>query len=301
MTERAEVVRYESPQVGGFRPSTLTEAMTLAAKLSESQLLPVPLRGKPADVLIVLMKGQELGLSPMQSISSIHVIAGKAVASADLMVGLVKSRPDCLYFRLVESTPSVATYETMRRGDPEPTSMSYTIQDAQKAKLTAKDTWTNHPAAMLRARCSSALARAVYPDHVMGIYTTDEAQEFAQVDIEPPRTVARPRSIAPPAAETPAPKASPAPDSPDLELQPEDGRPSYTGSVESVTFKTGNTKGRDWTLYTIKMADGEAFGTFDTKIAEFATEAVKSNTPVRIVWEQTSKGNKNAVEIVSAF
>jgi len=54
--------------------------------------------------------------------------------------------------------------------------MSFTIEQAQRAGVTGKDNWKKYPEAMLRARCISALARAVYPDVVLGIYETDELE-----------------------------------------------------------------------------------------------------------------------------
>jgi hypothetical protein len=111
----------------------------------------------------------------MQSLRSVHVIEGKPTLSADLIAALVKSRSDvCEYFRLVESAADAATYETKRRGEPSPTRMSFTMADATRAGVTGKDNWRKYPAAMLRARCITALARAVYPDLVLGVYDPDE-------------------------------------------------------------------------------------------------------------------------------
>jgi len=114
----------------------------------------------------------------MQAIRGINVIKGRPVLSADLMVAMVvKNREVCEYFRLVESSTKFSAYEAKRKGS-EPVSLTYTIEEAKAAGLTSNAVWTKHTAAMLRARCSSALARAVFPDLVMGIYTPDESQEF---------------------------------------------------------------------------------------------------------------------------
>jgi hypothetical protein len=101
-----------------------------------------------------------------------------------MMVGVVKMHGDvCAYFRMVESTDSIATYETQRRGEPTPVKLSYTIQQANAAGLTGKGTWKAHPAAMLRARCSSALARIVYPDLVNGLYDPDEIEDAPRASV----------------------------------------------------------------------------------------------------------------------
>lgn len=168
-------------QPAGFEPANLSEAMQLATQLSASALIPTPLRGRPGDVMVILIAGHEMGLSPMQALRGIHVIEGKPVVSADLMVAqAVRRRDVCRYFRLVRSTDAVAEYETHREGNDEPIRMSFTIEQAKAADLAGKKNWKTYPAAMLRARCSSALARAVYPDLLFGVYETDEGEEIAR-------------------------------------------------------------------------------------------------------------------------
>ena len=130
----------------------------------------------------VLLKGHELGFSPMASAGSISIIKGKVSLSADATVALCKRSPACLYLRLVESSEEVATYETQRHGDPSPTSLSYTIAQAKTAGLTGSQTWRGHAPAMLRARCGAAIARAVYPDLVAGIYDPDEVAEIVRAE-----------------------------------------------------------------------------------------------------------------------
>ena len=128
----------------------------------------------------VLLKGHELGFTPMAAAGSIAIIKGKVSLSADATVALCKRSPACLYLRLVASTEEVATYETQRSGDPSPTTLSYTIAQAKNAGLTGSQTWRAHAPAMLRARCGAAIARAVYPDLVAGIYDPDEMAEIVR-------------------------------------------------------------------------------------------------------------------------
>ena len=163
----------------GMEPRDLAEAREFSKLVASSALLPQSLRGRPEDVFVIVVSGHELGLSPMQAIRSISVIQGKPVLDAALMVALVKRQRDvCEYFTMVESTPQRATYETKRAGEPAPTRMTFTIEEAKAAGLANKDNWQKHTAAMLRARASSALARAVYPDLVLGVYETDEGEEM---------------------------------------------------------------------------------------------------------------------------
>lgn len=180
---KAEMVVHTEPAKSdasrAFEPRNIAEGFRLAEILSESMLLPKH-ASRPAAAFAIIAAGRELGLTAMQSLRSIHIIEGKPTLSADLIVALCKSRSDvCEWFRLVESSDRVATYETQRRGEPVPTKMSFSIEDAQRAALTGKDNWKKYPAAMLRARAAASLARAVYPDLAMGVYDPDELAEVA--------------------------------------------------------------------------------------------------------------------------
>ena len=181
------------PTPATLSPRSFSEAQHFAETVARSTFIPEAYRGKPGDVLACILAGDELGIGPMQALRAIHVVKGKPILSADLMIALVKKNASvCEYFRLVETTSERCTYETRRRGDPEPTRLTWTMEDARRADLTRNPTWKNHPAPMLRARCGSALARAVYPDLVMGIYDETEAVEIGGDALEPVRVEAVP-------------------------------------------------------------------------------------------------------------
>lgn len=167
-----------SKELGPWVPETLLEGMRLAELLAKSELLPSALRGKPADVLIIMMKGRELGLPPMVALDSIDVIAGKAVANADLMAGLVLASGRAEYFRVTDSNDKSATIETKRRGWPDAQTYTYRHEDAVQAGLISKRNWQTDERSMLVARAKSRGARLWYPDVVRNLYTRDEADEL---------------------------------------------------------------------------------------------------------------------------
>lgn len=206
--------------MSAFEPANLDQALALATRLAESNLLPKALQKRPSDVLVVMMMGRDLGLSAMQALRNIHVIDGRPSTSAEMMVALCLTHPEvCEYFTLVESSDVKATYRTKRKG-AEPVSMSYTFDMATKAKLTGKQNWQNHPASMLLARASSRLARAVYPDLTNGIHTDDEMED--EIVVGPgPTTPSRPGAARAAKDVTPA-SATKAPANPKLKkLTPE--------------------------------------------------------------------------------
>ena len=194
-----------------FEPNSLGQAFRISKMLVASGLLPKALN-TPEAACAVIICGRELGLTMMQSVRSIHIIEGKPSLSADLMVALVKRSPLCRYFIMVESTATSATYETQREGQPGPERLTFTIEDAARAGLTGKDNWKKYPAGMLRARCKSGLARAVYEDALMGVGTPDERDEevesmshhahvqpvvtITQVPAQTDRVAARTQSVA---------------------------------------------------------------------------------------------------------
>jgi hypothetical protein len=183
-----------------FIPKSIAEGVDYAKMLSRSIAIPEALRGKPEDVFAIMAKGLEMDIPPMQALSMFHVIKGKVVTEASGMVAqCVRYPKTCLYFRLAESTEHQATFATHRKGHPEPVTLTYTIEDAQRAGLASKDNWKAHTKAMLRARCAAQLARAVYPDLVGGIYAKEEFEGTSHFDDEPPK----PQFVRPP---TPEPK-----------------------------------------------------------------------------------------------
>lgn len=194
-----------------FEPTSAEEAYKLAETLIDGKLLPTGIT-TPAAAFTIIVAGRELGLTAMQALRSIHIIKGKPTLSADLILALVKRNPACKRFQMLKSTDTEAVYVTERVGE-ESTEMSFTMKEAAQAQLLGNDNWKKYPKAMLRARCIAALARAVYPDVVLGIYDPDELAEertpVHEVIGNPTPVGASPtkRNVDIPEAETVEPKA----------------------------------------------------------------------------------------------
>jgi hypothetical protein len=171
--ETALAVREPAPMAVRFMPVDFAQLKLWANDMSESQLVPKAYRGNPHDVAAAVMTGAEVGIPPMAALRNIYMIDGKPGFASVLTMGIVLQHPKCEYFRLVDSTDEVATYEAKRTGS-KPVELSFTWKQAVKAGLTGKNNWKQYPAAMLRARCEVALARVVFPDRLAGLYTADE-------------------------------------------------------------------------------------------------------------------------------
>ena len=164
-----------------LEPRSMNDAVRLAQRLHDSRMFSS--YGTPQAVLSTLLLGRELGLPTMAALRSVHVIEGRHSLSAELMVALVLKSGMAEYFRLVETTDKVCTYETLRQGSEKPLSLSYTIEQAKQADLLKPSrsgkltNWEKMPKQMLRARCKSELARLEYPDLLAGLYTPEELRD----------------------------------------------------------------------------------------------------------------------------
>ncbi|HEX2670145.1 MAG TPA: 5'-3' exonuclease H3TH domain-containing protein [Polyangiaceae bacterium] len=155
-----------------LEPRDPRQAWGIAVSLYESRLFgDFP---NPQAILAIVMTGRAYGMDTVASLRAFHLIKGKACPSAALLIGLVKRHPSCEWFRLVESTDRIATWETKRRGEPQPTRMSYSIEEAQAAGLASNDQYKKRGKTMLRWRSGVELARAVYSDVIAGLYSAEE-------------------------------------------------------------------------------------------------------------------------------
>lgn len=152
----------------------LEATLDVMARLVAGGCLPKGMTG--GEGMLCAAIGQRFGWNALESCQRFHVVKGSLVMKADTMVAVAKAHPDCEYIAVIETSTTVATYETKRRGTPTPERVTFTIEDARAAGLLGGNskTWKQFPAQMLRARASSGLVRMVYPDALAGIYTADE-------------------------------------------------------------------------------------------------------------------------------
>jgi hypothetical protein len=153
-----------------------SEVWPLANRLAETEFVPKPLRGRPEAVMACMLKGTELGIPLMQSLSQIHVIEGRPTMSSELMRAVVQSRGHEIIVE--ESTSTRCIIKGRRNGATEWQRFTFTKDDAERAGVLGKDNWKKWPGAMLLARASSLLCRAVFADCLAGIsYTVEELND----------------------------------------------------------------------------------------------------------------------------
>lgn len=158
----------------------LGELYQLGKTLLPTGFLPSTIK-TPEQAVAIMIKGQELRIPPMYALSNIVVIQGKPAANAELMLALIyrDHGDDAIIFQETSATSATISYR--RRSWKQRQSFTFTAADAKTAGLTGGN-WAKYPAAMLRARCISAVARLAFPDTIGGMYTPEELGLDADVE-----------------------------------------------------------------------------------------------------------------------
>ena len=169
-----KLTTIQQSQIDPYRPDSFERALVVCENIAKSRLFGIP--SKEA-AFVILATGNELGLSPMQSLRGIHIIEGRPSPSADAVVAIILRSGQAEYFREVETTDDKSTWETCRRGSKRQI-YTYTISDAQSAGLVKPNSnWMKYRKRMLAARAKAFLGRDVYPDILLGLITQEEMQE----------------------------------------------------------------------------------------------------------------------------
>lgn len=179
--------------------ATWQSMMTMAEELVKSGMLPAHIKTSQAAVAII-QKGRELDIPPMYALSNIIHIQGKPSANSELMLALIYRDHGDASIGFQESTNDHCTIAYRRRGWAQPGLFTFTIQDAETAGLLKNPTWRSYPAAMLRARAISAVARMAFPDTIGGMYTPEELGATVDADgdvIDIPSATLQPRRSTP--------------------------------------------------------------------------------------------------------
>jgi hypothetical protein len=150
----------------------------LAEKFIKSGLIPQSIR-TPEMAVVLIQIGSELGVPPFQSVNQIYLINGRTMLSSQLCRALIFSRyPNCVFRPKIMSAEKCVILAARDRQD-EPAEFSYTIEEAKAQNLLSKpgSNWVKAPTDMLIARCSSRVAKVLFPECLAGIDGLHEAGE----------------------------------------------------------------------------------------------------------------------------
>jgi hypothetical protein len=173
--------------VADFGPKNFTELEKFASIICRTPIVPKEYREKPHDALATMIFGNELGLSPLQSLQNISNINGRTCIWGDAMLALVISHKDCEYIKeerigSLKDVDGMGYSCTVKRVGHDPHTVTFTKQDAVKAGLWGKPgPWTNYTARMLQLRSRGFALRDKFPDALRGIISREEAEDMQLV------------------------------------------------------------------------------------------------------------------------
>lgn len=129
--------------------------------------------------VVKVLAGAEIGLGPVASMTSIHIIESKPSFSSNLIASKIKSHP--MYDYKVKKLDNKGCTIEVLQADKEDVfqsigEFSFKEEDAKAAGLTGKKNWKTYPKAMYFSRAISQAARVYCPDvfHSVIPYTVEE-------------------------------------------------------------------------------------------------------------------------------
>lgn len=221
MTTNAVVpIREERPNLtaGGrpmaIVPQNMDEAWRLGKAIVMSGMAPAAM-DTPEKCMIAIMRGMEVGLTPMQALDKIAVINGRPTIWGDGAMALVRGSGVCEYVEESvegEGDKRTATCKAKRRGEPNPIMRTFSVADAKTANLWGKSgPWKQFPDRMLQMRSRAFTLRDLFADVLGGLYLREEIEDDT------------PRGSERPSGPPPAPKQIDPPPAPVIET---DARPA---------------------------------------------------------------------------
>ncbi len=177
-------------------PSNLAEAQEYALLISKSEMVPPAYRNKPANVLLAVQMGAEIGLKPLQAVQTIAVINGHPAVYGDGLIGLVRSSSLCEYVREGFDDDTMTAICIAKRTSQAEERRTFSQKDAEIAGLWGKaGPWKQYPKRMLQMRARAFCLRDLFPDVLKGLAVTEEVIDYveihtghADVDEDTPRT-----------------------------------------------------------------------------------------------------------------
>lgn len=169
----------------------LAAAHRIGSALCQTAFVPASFRGKPEEAAAAILFGDEIGLTPTQSLQSVHVISGRPGLYARTMVALALAKGHEVW--TVEKSDAKVTVAGRRKGTNHVHEETWTTARAQKAGYTNNKKYSTDPQAMLYARAAADVVRQIAPDALAGLDYAVEELELS----ETPATTTITRTAAP--------------------------------------------------------------------------------------------------------
>lgn len=170
-------------------PQSLDDAFRLSKALAASgDMVPKHFQNSPETVMAAVLRGMEIGLAPMQALSNIAVINGRASLWGDALPALMQRAGHHIDVDISGEGDQAVAVARLTRGDSgKVIERSFSMADAKRANLAGKaGPWQQYPKRMLAHRARAWACRDGAADALMGLQVAEEAQDFeAPRDVTP--------------------------------------------------------------------------------------------------------------------
>lgn len=180
-----------------LNPSNLKEALKICEWLSKSNLVPKQYQGKPADILVCINWGMEVGLKPLQALNSIAVVNGSPSLWGAAPLALVRQSPDFEWIledneafayardkvngweHLKQKNPNETSICVVKRKGEPPLVREFSSEDVKQAGLG--NVHKTYPKDMRKYRARSRALEAAFGDVLKGIKQAELEKENQQM------------------------------------------------------------------------------------------------------------------------
>ena len=151
-------------------PTSVGEVVELSEKMSGSQFCRQKGLVREADCLAVLLAGNCLGLSPIESVQLVSIRDCDVVVGISVLIKMAQKQPDYMDLFWINTDESGATAQLNRDG-VEPIRESYSWEDARDDGLTELQSFERRGVLMMKGMATEKVIRKAYPSMCKGLLT----------------------------------------------------------------------------------------------------------------------------------
>lgn len=164
----------------------LNEMVEMAKMLAKSTIIPVAYQNYPENILLALDISNRMGISPMVIMQQMYIIQGKPSFSGQFVATIVQTNPKFSNVELVyvgeEGKDTYGAYVTAINKEDGKT-LKGTVVTIAMAKAEgwfqrSGSKWQTMATQMLGYRAYTYFGRLYAPAELMGLYATDEVEDF---------------------------------------------------------------------------------------------------------------------------
>lgn len=166
--------------------SNFEKAWKTAEMISKARCIPQQFWDNPADVLVAIQYGDDLGLKPMQSVQKIMVVNNRPALFGDAPLALCMSHHSFIDCIETYDEDTETAFCTVKRKGREPKTKKFSRGMAERAGLWGKrgekgvSAWVTNPERMLQFRARGFALRDMFADVLSGMQIYESIEDVIE-------------------------------------------------------------------------------------------------------------------------